>query len=46
MVIHFMRKWIMSRKLLWLDDLQWETVIPHMPTRKKRGLRRQKPIDC
>ena len=28
-------------KLFWLDDLQWMSIKPHIPSRKQRGPRRQ-----
>ena len=31
----------MSKKLFWLDDLQWASIKPHIPSRKQRGPRRQ-----
>ena len=31
----------MTRKLFWLDDLQWASIKPYVPSRKQRGPRRQ-----
>lgn len=30
----------MSKKLFWLDDLQWASIEPYIPSRKQRGPRR------
>ena len=31
----------MTVKLFWLDDLQWASIKPYIPSRKQRGPRRQ-----
>ena len=31
----------MTRKLFWLDELQWASIKPYIPSRKQRGPRRQ-----
>lgn len=31
----------MSKKLFWLDDLQWASIKTYVPSRKQRGPRRQ-----
>jgi len=40
-VIQPLWRWIMTKGLFWLDDLQWSMIEEFVPSRKRRGPRRE-----